>query len=153
MLILCHLHKIFNLPVKTGSGGHCQGVSVWFMAKMLLSPERRAYFCMSYLMVMISQHKRISVFLVKRLGFGRMTSASRANCWSSLAVLAASRASLRLPRVLFHRSAATSSDSRFDWQKWGLGSMSRGSSEATFEKCGSRLSAVHILVYHRQSSV
>ena len=46
-------------------------VSAWFLAKMImvLSPQRRAYFCMSYLLVMMSQYKRIFVFPTKKHGF------------------------------------------------------------------------------------
>ena len=73
----------------------------------------------------------------KKQGFRRMTSVSGDSSRSSLAVLAAGWASPGLPTVLFERSAATSSDSRI------------GSEEATFEERGSRLSAVHISVYHR----
>ena len=47
---------------KWGPRGIAWRVSAWFMAKMMLSPQRRAYFCMSYLMVMMSQYKRIFVF-------------------------------------------------------------------------------------------
>ena len=78
---------------------------------------------------------------------------SGVGCQSALALLAAGSASLGFLRVLFERSAAASSDCRSDWQKKGLGKMSPGLSEATFEKCRSRLRAVHISVHHSQSSV
>ena len=59
-----------------GSGDIAWRVFALFTAKMVFSPQRRAYFRMSHLMVMMSQYKRIFVFPVTKIDFRKMASAS-----------------------------------------------------------------------------
>ena len=54
------------------------------VAKMVLSSRRCAYFCMSYMMLIMSHEERIFVLPRKKFGFGRMTLGLWVWLWSLL---------------------------------------------------------------------